>query len=348
VAALGAAEPVVSPTFMLVREYDGDLSVNHVDAYRLSGPTELEDLGYDTVWLTEHHFAQDGYSPSLLTIAGAVAAKTRRVRIGTFLLLLPLHNAVRVAEDAATVDVISRGRLDLGLGKGYAPHEFVGYGIPKKERASRFEEGIEVLKGIWTQDPFSHEGKHYRLQDIRLTPKPVQEPHPPLWIGALNPKAVDRAARLGCHFLGIGDTSAYDEALSRHGRKPADYKVAQLVWVHVAPSREQGWDEVQDHVHWMLAVYGKWLGEAGEMQGPPSLFSPPPAAELRRTKEPLLFTPIVGNSEDVANGLEEFVKTTRTTHLVLGMHFPGLDPKVARRSMETFARDLLPRFQKMR
>src|SRR5205085_7172944 len=111
----------------------------------------------DTVWLTEHHFAEDGYSPSLLTLAGAVAASTRRVRIGTFLLLLPLHNAVRVAEDAATVDVISRGRFDLGVGKGYAPHEFRGYGISLKERPSRLEAGIDVLRGIWTQDPSSCE-----------------------------------------------------------------------------------------------------------------------------------------------------------------------------------------------
>jgi alkanesulfonate monooxygenase SsuD/methylene tetrahydromethanopterin reductase-like flavin-dependent oxidoreductase (luciferase family) len=305
-----------------------------------------EDLGYDTVWLTEHHFAEDGYSPSLLTIAGAVAATTRRVRIGTFLLLLPLHNAVRVAEDAATVDVISRGRFDLGLGKGYAPHEFLGYGIPSKERPSRFEEGIDVLRGIWTQDPFSFEGKHYRLKDIRLTPKPVQQPHPPLWIGALAPKAVDRAARLGCHFLGIGDTTAYDEALRRHGRKPQDHSVAQLVWVHLAPSRDQGWDEVQEHVHWMLSVYGKWLGEAGETEAPPSIFKPPPATELRRTSEPLLFTPIVGTSQEVARGLEDFLSKARTTHLVLGMHFPGLDPKVSRRSRQTFAQDVLPRLQK--
>src|SRR5229473_3203680 len=122
-----------------------------------------EELGYDTIWLTEHHFAEDGYSPSLLPIAGAIAGMTSRVRIGTFLLLLPLHNAVRVAEDAATVDVISRGRFDLGIGKGYARHEFLGYGIPSKERASRFEEGIDVMRGIWTQDPFSFHGKHYNL-----------------------------------------------------------------------------------------------------------------------------------------------------------------------------------------
>jgi len=305
-----------------------------------------EDLGYDTVWLTEHHFAEDGYSPSLLTLAGAVAATTRRVRIGTFLLLLPLHNAVRVAEDAATVDVISRGRFDLGIGKGYARHEFLGYGIPRKERPSRFEEGIDVIRGIWTEEPFSFKGKHYDLKDIRLTPKPVQQPHPPLWIGALNEKAVDRAARLGCHYLGIGDTTAYEAALRRHGRDPKDFNVAQLVWVHIAPSRDQAWDEAQAHVHWMLTVYGKWLGDAGDTQGPPTIFSPPPAAELRRTKEPLLFSPFIGTVGEVKQGLDEFLAKTRTTHLVLGMHLPGLDPKLTQRSMETFAKELLPHFQK--
>ncbi len=195
-----------------------------------------------------------------MTLAGAGAAKTRRVRIGTFLRLLPLHNAVRLAEDAATVDVISKGRFDLGIGKGYASHEFLGYGISRKERASRFEEGIEVSRGIWTRDPFSFQGKHYDLRDIRLTPKPVQQPHPPLWVGALNPKAVDRAARLGCHYLGVGDASVYDEALRRYGRNPWDFDVAQLVWTQITPVRDQAWDEAQEHVHWMLKVYGEWLG----------------------------------------------------------------------------------------
>src|ERR1041385_9110651 len=109
-----------------------------------------ESLGYRTVWLTEHHFAEDGYSPSLLPIAGAIAGMTSRVRIGTFLLLLPLHNAVRVGEDAATVDVIANGRFDLGIGKGYARHEVLSYGIPRKERPSRFEAGIDVIRGTWT------------------------------------------------------------------------------------------------------------------------------------------------------------------------------------------------------
>ncbi len=90
---------------------------------------EAEALGYDTIWLTEHHFAEDGYSPSVLPIAGAIAAQTERVRIGTFLVLLPLNNAIRLAEDVATLDVISNGRIDLGVGQGYAVHEYAAYGI---------------------------------------------------------------------------------------------------------------------------------------------------------------------------------------------------------------------------
>src|SRR2546423_14541441 len=159
---------------------------------------------------------------------------------------------------------------------------------------------MKVYRRTWRQSPVSNGGRDYRRRNTRRSSKTFQQPHPPLWIGALGPKAVDRAARLGCHFLGIGDTAVYDEALRRHGRNPADHSVAQLVWVHVAPSREQGWDEVQDHVHWMLTVYGKWLGESGETQGPPSLFVPPPAAELRRTTETLLFKPIVGTSDEGA------------------------------------------------
>ncbi len=101
-----------------------------------------EDLGYDTIWLTEHHFVEDGYSPSLLPIAAAIAARTRKIRVGTFVILLPLHNPLRVAEDAATVDVISNGRLDLGLGQGYRVPEFLSFNIPREERGGRLEEGV--------------------------------------------------------------------------------------------------------------------------------------------------------------------------------------------------------------
>jgi alkanesulfonate monooxygenase SsuD/methylene tetrahydromethanopterin reductase-like flavin-dependent oxidoreductase (luciferase family) len=303
-----------------------------------------EALGYDTIWLTEHHFAEDGYSPSLLPIAGAIAGMTSRVRIGTFLLLLPLHNAVRVAEDAATVDIIANGRFDLGLGQGYSPSEFEGYGIPRKERASRMEEGIEVIRGMWTQDPFSYQGKHYNLKNISMVPKPAQTPHPPLWIGASQPKAIERAARLGCHFLGGGDSasqSVYDAALRTHGRDPKDYHAAQLRWAYVAPTYEQAWNDVQDHLHYMLTWYGRWVAEAKDFAGAEKLAQLPPATEFRNVTEQLIGRPIVGTPEQVGRQIETMTQRIRTTHLVMGMHLPGLDPAKSQRSMELFAKELL-------
>ncbi len=304
-----------------------------------------ETLGYDTIWLTEHHFAEDGYSPSLLPIAGAIAGMTSRVRIGTFLLLLPLHNAVRVAEDAATVDILANGRFDLGLGQGYSPAEFEGYGIPRSERASRMEEGIAVIRGMWTQDPFSYQGKHYNLKNISMVPKPPQTPHPPMWIGASQPKAVERAARLGCHFLGGGDSGSqqlYDAALQKYGHDPKDYHAAQLRWVYVAPTYEQAWNEVQDHLHYMLSWYGRWVAEANDFRGADQFGQLPPAKELRNMTDKLIGRPIIGSPEDVGRQIEEMTKKVRTTHLVMGMHLPGLDPAKSQRSMELFAQELMP------
>src|SRR3954451_6139865 len=122
------------------------------DVYRdeLDLIVHAEQLGFDTIWLTEHHFADDGYSPSIIPLAAAIAARTERVRIGFNLLLLPLHNAISLAKDIATLDVLSDGRIDVGLGQGYARHEFAGYGIDRGERLGRFREGLDVLEGMWT------------------------------------------------------------------------------------------------------------------------------------------------------------------------------------------------------
>jgi alkanesulfonate monooxygenase SsuD/methylene tetrahydromethanopterin reductase-like flavin-dependent oxidoreductase (luciferase family) len=307
-----------------------------------------EELGYDTVWLTEHHFTEDGYSPSLLPIAGTLAGMTTRVRIGTFLLLLPLHNPVRVAEDVATVDILSNGRFDLGVGQGYAPAEFEGYGIPRRQRASRLEEGIEVIQGMWSQDPFSYDGKHNQLKNISLMPKPVQSP-PPIWVGARGPKGVARAARMGCHFLGVSDPASqetYDKTLREHGRDPKDYSAAQLRWTYISSSREQAWDECQDHLHYMLDWYSRWATQASDFKEDVQAVTLPPASELRNIDKPLVGGPIIGSPDEVGQELEQMIGSLRTTHLILGMHLPGLDPAKSQRSMELFAKEIMPGLRK--
>ncbi len=312
-----------------------------------------EQLGYDTIWLTEHHFAEDGYAPSLLPIAGAIAAMTSRVRIGTYLLLLPLHNALRVAEDAATVDIISNGRFDLGVGQGYAVGEFAAYGIDRKHRGALIEEGVEVIRGLWTRDAFSYSGKHYKFSNVTMVPKPAQTP-PPLWIGAGAKKAIERAARLGCHYLGTASSASqriYDDALRAHGRDPKDFNAAQLRFTYVAESHDKAWDDAQHHLHYMLKWYGKWLSEANDFPGAEQMAQTPSAAELRNMSlknysgdnyASLLNAPLVGTPEQVTRALNAMTDEVRTTHLVLGMHLPGLDPAKSQKSMELFAKEVMP------
>ena len=304
-----------------------------------------EQLGYDTAWLTEHHFSEDGYSPSLIPIAATAAAQTSTIRIGTFLILLPFHHPVDMAESAATVDIISNGRFDLGFGQGYVPSEFEGYGIPKKERASRLREGVEVIQGIWSQSPFSYTGKHFELKDIRIVPPPVQEPYPPIWIGARGPKGVARAARLGCHFLGVSDPEAqelYDNTLREEGRDPKDFHAAQLRWCFVGESRDQAWDACQDHLHYMLSWYGARLVEASDFQGDENFAKLPAPEEMRDSDQAMLGQPMVGSPDEIAEEINSFTAGVRTTHLVLGMHFPGISPAVVQHSMELFAKEVMP------
>lgn len=319
-----------------------------VYADELTLVAEAEALGYDTIWLTEHHFADDGYSPSVLTLGAAVAARTERVRIGTNLLLLPLHNAVRVAEDAATLDVLSGGRLDLGLGQGYAAHEFAGYGIPQRERLSRFLEGLDVLRGLWTEDPFSYEGRHYQIDGAQLSPRPVQRPYPPLWIGATSEKGVARAGRLGAHLLGLASPwlqTTYDDALVAAGHDPADAHVLQLHWVHVAPTTDEAWEAAAPHFHHALTVYAGWARESGDAAEGTARTEVPPLDELRTTTRRLMFRPVFGSPDDVASALAWSGSKVRTTHLCLAMALPGMDPRLVRRSMELFAHEVAPRLQ---
>ncbi len=313
-----------------------------------------EQLGYDTIWLTEHHFAEDGYSPSLLPIASAIASMTSRVRIGTYLLLLPLHNALRVAEDAATVDIISNGRFDLGVGQGYAVGEFAAYGIDRKQRGALLEEGVEVIRGLWSRDPFSYSGKHYNFENVSMVPKPAQTP-PPMWIGAGAQKAVERAARLGCHYLGIaspGSQQIYDAALRANGRDPKDFNAAQLRFTYVAETHDRAWDEAGAHLHYMLKWYGRWLSEANDFPGAEEMSKTPSLEELRNLSQKNydgdkdspynINAPIIGTPEQVTRALNAMTDEVRTTHLVLGMHLPGLDPAKSQKSMELFAREVRP------
>src|SRR5919199_2432955 len=133
---------------------------------------EGERLGFTGVWLSEHHFVDDGYLPSPLVVAAAIAMRTTRMRIGTNVLLLPMHHPLRVAEDAAVADLISGGRFTLRGGQGYGQHEFEVLGFDRKYRPSLFEEGIEIIRQAWEEGRIGYEGKRWRFDDLQFGPRP--------------------------------------------------------------------------------------------------------------------------------------------------------------------------------
>ena len=179
-----------------------------------------ESLGFDSIWLTEHHFTDDGYLPAMMPAAAAIAARTTRVTIGTYVLLAPFYHPLKLAEDAAFVDVLSHGRLRLGIGLGYRAEEFEGFGVPRKERLGRTLETMEILKRAWTGERFSFDGKYFKFRDARVLPRPVSQPHPELLWGAGAAKAIRRGAELDMSFACVGgrkEIGIYVEALKARG-----------------------------------------------------------------------------------------------------------------------------------
>lgn len=152
-----------------------------------------EAVGFDGLWLPERHARTETFFPSTLTLMAAIAARTKRVDITTAVMMPTFHHPVHLAEQLSMIDHLSRGRLIFGAGVGFHEDYFRFFGVPMEGRGRRFEETLDVIHGVWTEDRFSYQGEFFRYDDIRLAPKPYQQPRPPIWIGAFAPKAVQRA-----------------------------------------------------------------------------------------------------------------------------------------------------------
>ena len=163
---------------------------------------EAEKLGFSSVFLVEHHFTGFGQVSASMSLLAYLAARTERIRLGTAVVVLPWHNPILVAEQAATLDLLSNGRLDFGVGKGYRTYEFSGFCIPPEEATERFDEAMEVIRKAWTSPGrFSYHGKRWRFDNIVVEPSPIQQPHPPFWLGAGSAESIRRAAREGYNLL---------------------------------------------------------------------------------------------------------------------------------------------------
>jgi alkanesulfonate monooxygenase SsuD/methylene tetrahydromethanopterin reductase-like flavin-dependent oxidoreductase (luciferase family) len=235
-------------TFHLFHRFDGQ-SFKDVYDYHLRLAELAEELGFDGVRLAEHHFRDYGVAPNLFTMLANLAARTSRLRLGTGIVVLPLHNPVHVAEEAAQVDVLSGGRLDLGIGRGYQSFEFDGFGVDLAEARDRFNESLEMILGLWTSESYQHAGKFYKTgTEVSLVPRPAQSPHPPIHVAAVSPETVTMYAERGLPIL--ADPAAPFHKVAKaaetwrataegagHDVTSADLVVARSVYV--APTAEQ-------------------------------------------------------------------------------------------------------------
>jgi probable F420-dependent oxidoreductase len=311
-----------------------------------------EELGYDNVWTAEHH-GTDEYHSAQFPVLAAIAARTSRIRIGTYIVILPLYHPLQVAEEAATLDALSDGRFDLGVGQGYVVSEYAAYNVPRKERPARMEEGLAIIRGLWEQEQFSYEGKHFKIAPISLRPRPAQK-RLPIWVAGLTEKAIDRAARYGCHFAGAGAAAGmhlYDASLKRHGYDPKQFHKGALRMVHIADTRERAWEEAAPHVHHQMAIYTKNLDDAGDFKWSGGYFGvdPLPPPEKLSTAQGLHFfgAPfIIGSPEDAISEIERSRAETGTTHLVMWMQIGGMDPRLTEHSIRLFAKEVMPHFRR--
>jgi alkanesulfonate monooxygenase SsuD/methylene tetrahydromethanopterin reductase-like flavin-dependent oxidoreductase (luciferase family) len=217
-----------------------------------------EQRGFGSMWLTEHHFCDDGYTPSPLVLAGAIARQTEHLRVGMNLMLLPLHDPVRLAEDAATVSLLSEGRFALGVGLGYRELEFEAFERELKYRPSLMEEGVEVIRRAWRGDSIATGGKHFDYPDLKVSPRP--ERPLPLLMGGMVPKAIQRIARIGDGFLSTQNAhqADYIEALEALGRDPAEGRIYAGQWAIIDDDPERTWAHIGEHALYQLNMYIDW------------------------------------------------------------------------------------------
>lgn len=224
----------------------------------------MDRSGYDAVWLTEHHFTDYSVCPSIPVIGTFAAARTSRLRIGTGVCLAGFYHPLRLAEEIALLDVLSGGRVNWGAGRGFDPNEFAAFGVPVEESHARFRETVEIVLAAWTHDRLTYTGEFFSFDGVEVLPKPLQRPHPPVWLAASSPAAVERAAAAGHAILmdphathaELGNKLAlYRKTLARHGHSLDGRQIPMARFFAVAATDAEAADVARSGARWLLDTY---------------------------------------------------------------------------------------------
>ena len=303
-----------------------------------------EELGFDSVWLEEHHGVRDHYWPSPIVVLAAIASRTERVTLGTDVIVLPFYQPVRLAEDVAVVQGISRGRFVLGLAIGYRPDEFALHDAALEGRGGRLEEAIGILRALWAGETVEHHGPAFRVTG-RIEPLP--DPPPPIWLGGWGPMTIERTARLADAWV-PGPTADlerllrlrgdYDRALVDAGRDPATVRRPLTREVVIAATDKEARELAERHllVNYRDEYGGGWahplVGAADST----------PTDRLDRLADGRF---IVGSPDTCIAAIQRIVDAYRPDELICRLFFPGLPHETLVEELRLLATHVLPAFR---
>jgi probable F420-dependent oxidoreductase len=305
---------------------------------------EAERLGLSSVWTTEHHFVDDGYMPSLAVVSAAIAAATSTIEIGTGVILAPLHHPLRLAEDAATVSLLSKGRFTLGLGLGWSEIEFEGLGARIDQRGRAMEEILTILPQAWTGSPFTHQGRVYRFPELGVRPAP-STPIQILVGGGAEP-AIRRAARLADGIFSNASANGFLRQLEwirdeceKVGRDPGELRVIHYSVMMPGTSANDAWARYTPHL-WQMSWKYSDMEASANRPGPP-----PPAPELTEADRGALLrrATIAGSSEEIVESLLALRERAGiSVEFVARSYFPTLEYPAQVALMQELAEEVAP------
>ena len=307
-----------------------------------------EELGFDSVWLEEHHGVKNHYWPSPLIGLAGIATRTELLLLGTDIMVMPFYHPVRVAEDAAMLDIMSQGRFILGAAIGYKPDEFDLYQVPLEKRGARFEEAIQLIKLLWTQEEVDFEGTYYQVKGLKIEPRPSSQPHPPVWLGGWGELSLRRAARLGDAWI-PGPTANLDKLLDAQRVYQENLRAAGISTstrptpltreVVIAETDERAREMAERH---LLINYRDEYG-GGTWKHP--LIGSEDTVRVDQFDAISRERFLVGSPDSVIEQSQVFVKALGVDHLICRLYFPGMPHEFIMDELRLLAKEVMPAFK---
>jgi alkanesulfonate monooxygenase SsuD/methylene tetrahydromethanopterin reductase-like flavin-dependent oxidoreductase (luciferase family) len=316
-----------------------------------------EELGFDAVWLAEHHFTRFGIISSAIPFATYVAARTRTIRIGTGVSVLTFHNPIFMAEETAMLDVLSNGRLDFGVGRGQVVYEYNNFKVEYDSRTQRFQEIVDIILGLWSTPGFTYHGKYYSVDDMTIAPVPVQQPHPPMYLAvSRTPASVDVAVSRNLPVLTSANTpdedvlgirSLYFERCAAVGKRPLVEDMPFFRLTHVAEDEKQAQEIPRASLTWVrdLNSLRRTLTGGSEIYMDLEHWRRTRTVQVPAYETELQTTAYFGTPEQLVQRLRWLQEKYHVQYFGADMAFGKMQHADVLRSMELFAREVMPKFR---